>query len=422
MSVLGHVRLFLKDLMTPINEKQWVFENVLGGGYADNPKYLSEKLHELDDSAEIVWLLNEKLSHDDLPDYVKAVPAGSKESEKYYFSGKIFINNSCFRGVTVLGNGFKAHLKRALLRIKYIKKYVKKGQKVYSTWHGTPLKLIERDLWEHDGNTVLDFMSDGSALILGNQFTAQKMRYATFGKVPVEVLGSPRNDLLFGAQGEGVDFREKLGLPADKKLILFAPTFRNGKKDYVDTNIYRSGIDQLNIIDFPKLFETLKNKFGGSWVMVCRFHSVAKQLVDWDALSKQYGGQIINGNAHEDMTEYLACADILLTDASSSIFDFILTERPCFLYFPDLEHYETVERGFYMPIKELPFPLAVEFDELLENIRDFDNDKYIDGINKLKEEMGYREDGHASERILEWIFKDAGWHVETPGEPKDEES
>lgn len=404
----SHLRLLCSivvNRVTPIKKNRWVFSSLLGH-YSDNTKCLSELLHELDDSAEIIWMVKEEYSHD-LPDYVKVVPHGSKEAEKCLISAKIIIDNGYTnRASEAYGSDFRIRLQRILWRIRC----EKRGQKIYSTWHGTPLKRIGR---AQIGSTASDFVCCDMTMLVGNQFTADKMRHLTFDRVPMKVLGSPRNDLLFTAGTS--DLREKLGIPADKKVILFAPTFRNDGKDIFDINIHRSGINQLKAIDFQKLFEALKDKFGGSWIMICRFHPGAQRLVDWDALSRQYGGSVINGNAHDDMAEYLACADVLLTDTSSCMFDFILTERPCFLYFPDLEYYANVERGFYLPIEELPFPLAVEFDDLLENIRTFDNDKYIDGISKLQKDMGYREDGNATTRILEWIFEDAGLNTGTPG-------
>ena len=123
-------------------------------------------------------------------------------------------------------------------------------------------------------------------------------------------------------------------------------------------------------------------------------------------MKKRYPGKIINGNLNDDMAEYLACADILITDASSSMFDFALTGKPCFLYFPDVEHYDKVERGFYFDIqRDLPFPLSVNFDELCEQIQSFDEEKYAVGIKELLENIGNIDDGNSSKRVVEYIVE-----------------
>ena len=160
------------------------------------------------------------------------------------------------------------------------------------------------------------------------------------------------------------------------------------------------------MIDIDYLFEALQCKFGGDWVMVCRFHYHVSDMVNWDELDKKYDGRVINGNLSDDMAEYLVCADILMTDASSCMFDYIITGKPCFLFFPDVDNYENRERGFYYPIKKLPFPISVNFKELLDDISDFDYKDYSEGVNKLKSDFGYYEDGESSERILKWIIED----------------
>lgn len=244
-------------------------------------------------------------------------------------------------------------------------------------------------------------------MLLGNHFTSEIMKHLTFKKIPVETLGTPRNDILFLSNNEIV--KDRLQLPKEKKILLFAPTFRNDGKDVEGKNLNRSGIDQIKMIDFERLFRFLHEKFGGEWVLVCRFHYHVAEMVDWEELNNKYSGRIINGNLHDDMSEYLVCADVLLTDASSCMFDFIITNKPCLLFFPDIDNYANKERGFYIPIEKLPFPLATNFDDLITAIKKINNDEYVKGIDKIRSEFGYMEDGESSQRILEWIFKDAGY-------------
>lgn len=379
-----------------IVRKRWTFIS-FSGHYSDNPKYLSKKLHDLDPSIEIVWCVNAPLL-DQLPRYVIGVEYGTMEAHKYIASAAVIIDNvygGC--AFNIFGYGLKNKLKSKLL--KYI--FCKNGQRIYTTWHGTPLKKMGRD---QIGNNVTGFVCGNIKMVLGNQYTLNIMKHLTFGKIPMKLLGTPRNDILFDRNVNC--YKNKLHLPLDKKVFLFAPTFRNDGLDTSGKNLNRSGIDQLEMIDIDYLFEALQCKFGGDWVMVCRFHYHVSDMVNWDELDKKYDGRVINGNLSDDMAEYLVCADILMTDASSCMFDYIITGKPCFLFFPDVDNYENRERGFYYPIKKLPFPISVNFKELLDDISDFDYKDYSEGVNKLKSDFGYYEDGESSERILKWIIED----------------
>ena len=86
------------------------------------------------------------------------------------------------------------------------------------------------------------------------------------------------------------------------------------------------------------------------------------------------------------------------------MFDFILTKRPCFLYTPDASEYQN-ERGYYMSFDELPFPRGNTNDELIEAIRNFDNDDYQQKISAFKEKIGLYDKGNAGKAVVDWIKK-----------------
>ena len=111
---------------------------------------------------------------------------------------------------------------------------------------------------------------------------------------------------------------------------------------------------------------------------------------------------IIDVTMYQDIQELLASADIAITDYSSCIFDFMLTKKPGFIYATDIEEYNT-ERGFYYPLEETPFPIARNNEELIQNILNFDNEKYQQKVEKFLKDKGCIEDGHASERVVELI-------------------
>ncbi|MBE7079452.1 MAG: hypothetical protein E7380_06320 [Clostridiales bacterium] len=395
---------FLKLLrynLTPVKKGRWVFTS-FRGHYSDNPKAISEKLHDLAPEIEIVWLVEERFLSL-LPSYVTGVEIHTKAAEKYRASAQVLVDNVyAERACPLQGKGFATRLKAGLLSFFY--KTKSKKQKVFTTWHGTPLKRMGKD---QIGSTASGFVGQKTVGLMGNRFTAEIIEGITYGKIKTVLTGSPRNDCLL-VDEDKAKIKKNLGLPTDKKLVLFAPTFRNDGKDLHEQNIERSGLGQLQAIDFERLFATLKEKFGGEFALVCRFHYHVENAVDWAALEKLSGGRIFNGNLHDDMAAYLACADVLITDASSSMFDFALTKRPCFLFFPDLTYYEEKERGFYLPITTLPFPVSENFETLLQTITSFSKEEYLNGLVSLEKDLGYAEDGSAAENAVKYILERTG--------------
>lgn len=393
---LKNIRNLLIYRFEPVRKRRLVFTS-FGGHYSDSPKYISEKIHELDNGIELVWLVRPEAERE-MPDYVKKVPIDSVAAQKYRGSAEAVIDNVyCERDFTLMSDSLLNRIKKIVFWLLNHKR----NQMALTTFHGTPIKRIGRDKL---GNHMVDFICPHTVMALGNQYSAEIMSHVTFGRIPMKLLGAPRNDILFH-HGETARLKEKLGLPPERKILLFAPTFRNDGPDVEDKNVQRSGLNQLQEMDLEQMLQRLHQKFGGDWAMVCRFHYHVDSLVDWEDLGHRFSGKIINGNMHDDMAEYLACSDILLTDASSSMFDFMLTGKPCFLYFPDYEHYRENERGFYLPMESLPFSMAQTFEKLIENIAGFDDVRYGKEVEALTETFGYVDDGNASERIAKYVLE-----------------
>ena len=146
--------------------------------------------------------------------------------------------------------------------------------------------------------------------------------------------------------------------------------------------------------------EALEERFGGKWQIVIRLHNrLKKESRSWLNLLPSY---VSDATFYEDMQELLLCTDVGLTDYSSWIFDFVLSGKPGFIIELNLEDYENA-RGFYYPIDTTPFPIATSSEELADNIRKFDAEKYAKDKDVFLAARGCMEDGHASERIVEKI-------------------
>ena len=112
---------------------------------------------------------------------------------------------------------------------------------------------------------------------------------------------------------------------------------------------------------------------------------------------------VINVTRYDDIQELLAISDILISDYSSLMFDFTITKRPCFLYVPDLEEYQSKDRKLYFNVKELPFKIAKSNDELIDKIVNFSNEEYNKSLELFLNKIGSYENGKASQKIAELI-------------------
>jgi len=101
------------------------------------------------------------------------------------------------------------------------------------------------------------------------------------------------------------------------------------------------------------------------------------------------------------MQELLCISDMLITDYSSSMFDYTMQMRPCLLYATDIELYD---RGYYFDLQDLPYPLARTEQELIAVIDSFDEHAYQDKLQTFfTDRIGLMESGRASSSLAEWM-------------------
>lgn len=363
---------FLFARIHPIDNKKIVICAMQGTRYGDNPFYISEILRNSGNDYEIVWLLNPNVK-EELPKGIRRADYSNIfESTKELATAKVWIDSN-----TKL-SGF---LKR-------------KGQLYVQTWHGSyGLKKIGMDLGKNlpliDRRNFLYNSKNEDIMVSNSRRTSEIYRDAFGYKGNIIEKGSPRNDMLLSnAEDYSEKVRSYFGLSEDKKLVLYAPTFRND---------YRT--DSMKL-DFERLISDLEKKFSGEWVVLVRLHY--KNLEDAKEFI-EYSDRIINATDYGVMQELLAVVDVLITDYSSCMFDFATTEKPCFIYASDLEKYDK-ERGNYYSMEELPFPLATNNDELENVIGNYDKVSYINSLHELFDKVGLNETGKASEAVADYII------------------
>lgn len=351
-----------------VNRKKIVFENFLGRGFGDNPKYIALELLNRKLNYDLVWIVNRGTSYI-FPRGIRTVERGSFRELFELATARFWIDNT--------------------RKEEFI--YKSEKQCYIQTWHGfVPLKKMEKDAIQtlskdyissaiHDG-AMTDLMLSGCKI----RTNLYNMSFWYDGEV--KEWGSPRNDMFF----KDFNYKEKVSdffkIDSKYKTLLYAPTFRDDRS-----------VTPYNI-DFEKLIPTLQNKFGGEWRVLIRLHP---NIADQCSFMK-YSNTVINASSYDDIQELFAASDVLITDYSDCMFEFSLMRKPVFLYTPDLESY-TKSRDFYRDFKSLPYPMADTNDNLRTLILDFDNKTYNDSLTIFFEEIGVLENGTASKSVVDYI-------------------
>lgn len=376
---LGALCRFLLSLRTPIDKSEILF-TTFQGDYTCNPKAITEELLRQEKNYRIVWGVR-KTSYNNpnlFPEIIKLTERAKFPFYKEWARAKVIVVNSVDTYV------------------RYMPK--KKGQILIQTWHGSlGIKRFGKDPnW-----TLLSAakrMAKKTDFIISNSHFEDSVYRDTFWEnTPVWRLGHARNDILFDVP-EQKENRKKIiakvqkyfNLEGNEKLVLYAPTFRNA----LNTNCYN--------IDPEPLVLTLHERFGGNWKILVRLHPTARKVAKNAALLSGNAGYILNATSYPDIQDLMVIADAFITDYSSCIYDYVLTKRPGFIYATDISHYNN-ERGFYYPLEQTPFPISTNNDELLKNIKIFDENVYQEKVNKFLQEKGCMDDGYASRRIVEKI-------------------
>lgn len=352
----------------PINKKKIVLCTVRGAKYGDNPLYISDELRKRNDRYEIVWLVKEELMVEK-EEHLRFVKYGYW-SEVYHLStAKVWIDTNM---------KFCGTLKR-------------KGQLYIQTWHGSyGIKKIGRDLGDRlplIDRRYYNYNSKIIDLMVSNSKKTSEIYRRAFGySGKMLEYGSPRNDIFFRDNLANINKVKKKFNVEEEKILLYAPTFRKGYK-----------VNNFNL-NYQNLIDILEAKTKMTWIVLVRLHPY--NLREAEVIT--YSNKVRNASYYSNMEDLLVASDILITDYSSCMFDFVTTGKPCFLYATDVEEYRN-DRDYYFDIRELPFPLAENNKQLEQNILSFNEEIYRKKLNRLFEEVGLCETGHASEAVVDYI-------------------
>jgi len=263
------------------------------------------------------------------------------------------------------------------------------GQRVLQTWHGTPLKRLALHRPGFDPRRMAAVVKESrrwDVLLAQNPYAARILRkaYAFLGR-PIWVEGYPRNDVLVtGADtGIGAATRTALGIRAEERVVLYAPTWRDDREQMVD------------FIDPAAL------ALRTDAVVLVRGHSRTLQP-GRDAV----GPRVIDVTGFPDISRLLLVADALVTDYSSVMFDYSVTGKPLYFLVPDMEDYRGRLRGFYFDLTErAPGPVVRTLDELVDAMADETVPaRFAERYALWRSVFNARDDGRAAERVVARIL------------------
>lgn len=359
----------------------WTFE--CGGGYGCSPKYIAEELlkknREGKTNYEIVWLLNDTTK--EFPFEIKKVE-NTLWSRAYHLStaGTWVSNTRTFYGT---------------------KK--RRKQRYIQTWHATicikPIGKYRGDLFPKMAYLVSKYDSDLVDYVLsGSNWCDHMYRDGLIYNGEIIKTGTPRCDVLFNQKSEKrTQMRKEYNLPQDAKIMLYAPTFRGGSQ-----NKKRNINAEEATVDFVSLIDSLEKRFSGTWYVFLRLHPQLAAKMERLKVG-QISERLIDVSQRPDMNEIIAGSDAFLTDYSSAIFESAMINLPGFIYADDLDEYIADRGDLFFDMYKLPFPVALNNEELVNNILNFDEQKYQSDLKIFMDEVGIFEDGKASERIVELI-------------------
>lgn len=374
--------------MMAVTENIIVFESFGGASYSDSVRAIYEELLTDDSfrSYYFVWAFKEPENHLSLLEnhHTILVRKGTKEYRRYYAAARYWINN-----VTVAD---------------YL--IPRKHQTYIETWHGTPLKKLGCDIttdsdprqtkkhmhkrYRAKGKKVDYFLSPSPYYTdkIMSAFDVSKKK-ACF--VP---CGYPRNDKLFHYTTDDViTWKKKYQVPLDKKVLLYTPTWRDSSVDADNHFTWKPGID----------FHTLMNKLGDDYVLLFRAHHQIRDSFDFSDFTN-----ILDVSTVEDVQELYLISDMMITDYSSTMFDFANLRRPMIFHMYDKTQYDEQIRGFYLPLDKLPGPVTTTTEELAEAVltlkKQFSYDKTYQEFNR---QFNPYEDGSSAKRAIAHCMKKA---------------
>lgn len=371
-------KLFNKVIL--IDKNLAVYQSFHGKSYSCSPKAIHEELLRTKKDYKGVWVLENEYT--DVPKGTIVVKPNTIRYYYYLAKAKYFINN---------GNFPDFYEKR-------------QGTIHLQTWHGTPLKRLGYDIspdspsyQENNSPELIRRNKRWDYLIGPNQYTSEILQRAFGFNNKMLDVGYPRNDVLYKHKNTDRvnEIKKKLGIDEDKKIVLYAPTWR-------DSDFHGGQSNQPYKLKFD--IEQFKKEFSDTHVLLLRLHYRDASRLSISLSDKT----IINASFYDDIQELYLIADTLITDYSSVMFDYANLKRPMIFYCYDYLKYKGEMRGCYFNFASVaPGPIVFDEKQLFESITCSDTftEIYSKEIEQFYNKFCSWEDGNATSRVIKEVFE-----------------
>ena len=345
----------------------------------ENPEY-SHMKH--------IWIIKDEsvLEYPDVAKYahhdrVRFLIDGSEEALRALCTAQYLVNNAAFPSY-----------------------YIKKDDQVYiNTWHGTPLKGLGKFDKSSNRRPIMSAQRNflcADYLVMPNRYTTDILmeHYDIMNAFKGNVIeeGYPRIDLVANTDRDEMIKRleEKAGTSLEgKKIVLYAPTFRS-EMSYAKKHIDNSD-------EICEYIQHIVENMPENYVMFFKAHS---NLIAYFKDNRKITDLFLFDDF--ETNKVLSVTDVLITDYSSVFFDYLCTKRPIIFFTYDRAQYEG-ERGFLFPLSEVPGRLCDTEEEVVDSLKQINSGEYDydEKYAKFLEKFAYRDDGGATKRVVDIIFK-----------------
>ncbi|MBO0991470.1 CDP-glycerol glycerophosphotransferase family protein [Bacillus sp. SD088] len=365
-----------------VDDKIILYESMAGSRLMCNPLALFQQLLKDKEFKNYthVWSIK---NLDDIP------------SEYRNFSNILFVKRD-----TDLYMRYSSSAKFIITNSKLPKHITRKPeQKLLDTWHGTAYKTIGG----HDSASPLGFKNANKVFLTTTNILTPNphmsntqpdcYQFKNIYSGQMAETGYPRIDATINIDSlEKRKLADDLDVNLDKPIVLYAPTWR--------------GTYSNNVYDVSKLQNDLMKLSKLDIQLIFRGHHLSEKHIK----GKLNNIKVVPSNI--DSNKLLGIVDLLITDYSSIFYDYLVTDKPVIHYLYDLEEY-TKTRGLYFGVDELPGDIAYTIDEVAKLIeKDLKADyKPSKQYMVAKQQFCPHEDGHVSERVIDWFFHGKTEHV-----------
>ncbi|QXJ23757.1 bifunctional glycosyltransferase family 2 protein/CDP-glycerol:glycerophosphate glycerophosphotransferase [Actinomadura graeca] len=369
----GHYR---RHLNLPVRDLA-VFDAYKGRQYSCNPRGIYDELRRRETDIECVWVTEN--GQFGKPTGARTVLSGTREHYE-----------ALARARYVFGNWSQQRW------------FAKRDDQTYvQCWHGTPLKKLGYDVKKmpYKRTEGLNWMEHDvpqwDLLLSQNAFSVPLFRRAFAYEGEILESGYPRNDILSSPHREQIAHavRRRLGIPHDKRIVLYAPTWRDDFHFSVGKRAFSLELD----------VDRFRAVLGRDHMLLLRTHYLVTDRPKW-----RPGDCVLDVSVYPDISELFLISDVLVTDYSSAMFDFAVTGRPMLFYTYDLERYRDHVRGFYFDFEaEAPGPLLGTSREVIDALSE---PAALDtGYRAARAVFASRycphDDGRAASRVLDRVLQ-----------------